>query len=396
MKNYKIYQIILILTPFVFAFAFGLDAYIPVIPQMAKIFDTTPALVQMTLSLFLLITGLGQLFVGPLSDQWGRKPILYASALLFALGSLACAFSPSISFLIAARCVAAVGACGMLVTSFALVRDLYSNEETAKLYSFLNGAIGISPTFAPIIGGFLAVRFGWQSVFVLLTLIGLMAMLVTRLFVTETHPVEYRVKVNKTLLPRYLSIVRNKTLLIYSLISGFGESVFFCFFSISPFIIIGLHGIPTDEFGYYFALFGSVIALGGFASGKLVEKLGTDKTIALGIGLMFLGGVSMLSCYFAFLCSLAGFLIPMAIACTGAMFLIGCSASKAMAPFQTIAGTASAAFGAIQFTLSSLVGSLLMLFPTNSTLPYASIIILMSILSVVFWIYVRRTERTIS
>jgi MFS transporter, DHA1 family, chloramphenicol/florfenicol resistance protein len=381
MQNYKTSQLILILTPFVFSFAFGLDIYIPIVPQMSEIFNTSPALVHLTLSLFLFFTGVGQLFIGPLSDQFGRKSILYVSALCFAIGSLCCVFAGNISGLILARIVSSLGACGMLVTSFALVRDLFSNDKSAKVYSFLNGAIGISPTFAPIIGGYLALYFGWKSVFLFLSLIGLFALVITFFFIEETHAKEKRVKINGAIFRRYFNIFTNKQFIIFSTIGGFAEAVFFCFFSISPFIIIDLHGTPTEEFGYYFAVFGSVIGLGGFASGKLTEKIGIQPTIILGIAMMFVGGLTMLGWYYINPLSLQGFLIPMAIACTGAMFLVGGTASKALEPFAAIAGTASAAFGSLEFGIAAVVGSLLMQFPTDSTVPYGVFIVILAFLS---------------
>jgi Bcr/CflA subfamily drug resistance transporter len=381
MKNFKTAHLVLILTPFVFSFAFGLDIYIPIVPQMADIFDTTPALIQLTLSLFLFFTGVGQLLIGPLSDQYGRKKIFYISSAFYALGSIGCAFSPHIFWLILGRVVSSFGACGMLVSSFALVRDLYTSDKSAKIYSFLNGAIGISPTFAPIIGGYLAVYFGWQSLFFLLTLIGLFGMIITNRFIEETHPPEKRVVMDQAVFRRYWDIFRNRQFIIYSTIAGLAESVFFCFFSISPFIIIDLHGTPTQEFGYYFAVFGTVIALSGFVSGKLIEKFGIHTTSAIGIACMFLGGISMLIWYQINPWSLQGFLIPMAISCTGAMFLVGGSASIALEPFGKVAGTAAAAFGAFEFGLASIVGSLLMLFPTTSPVPYGIFIVVLGVLS---------------
>lgn len=381
MKNYKTPHLVLILTPFVFSFAFGLDIYIPIVPQMSEIFATSPAMVQLTLSLFLFMTGAGQLFIGPLSDQFGRKSIFYLASACFAIGSLGCAFSSHIALLIFCRVVSAVGACGMLVTSFALVRDLYSEEKSAKMYSFLNGAIGISPTFAPIIGGYLAVYLGWQSVFYFLTVIGLFSLFVTNRFIEETHPIEMRVKIDRAIFKRYLKIFTNRQFLIYSIIAGLAEGVFFCFFSVSPFVIIDLLGIPTQAFGYYFAIFGLVIGLGGFASGKIIELLGVSTTIAIGIALMLLGGLSMLTWYYLAALSLSGFLIPMVIACTGAIFLVGGSASAALEPFGMIAGTAAAAFGALEFGLSALIGALLMLFPVSSTVPYGIAIIFMGLAS---------------
>ena len=309
MKQYKTHQLIFILTPFVFAFAFGLDIYIPVIPQMTEIFNTTPALIHLTLSLFLLITGVGQLFVGPLSDQFGRKKIFYISSFLFMAGSFFCAISGHIYALILSRALSSFGACGMLVTSFALVRDLYHEEESAKMYSLLNGAIGISPTFAPIIGGHLSHYFGWQSIFIFLSLIGLSALLVTKYFIHETLSLEKRVKINSSIFKRYKNIFSNKQFLIYASLAGFAEAVLFCFFSISPFIIIGLHGVATKDFGLYFAVFGAVIAFGGFCSAFLIQRFGLRNTIYIGITLMFLGGISMLSCNFVLVPCLKAFLI---------------------------------------------------------------------------------------
>ncbi len=392
MKKYSQLQLVFILTPFVFSFAFGLDIYIPIIPQMIKIFDTTPALIQLTMSLFLLFTGLGQLLIGPLADRYGRKPLFYLSGLCFALGSVCCAIAGDIFWLIIARIVASMGACGMLVTAFALVRDLYSHEQSAKMYSLLNGAIGISPTFAPILGGYLFLYCGWQSVFYFLGGIGLLAFFVSKRFIHETLAVQNQIKLDRSIFIRYLEVIRHPQFRVYATLSGFAESIFFCFFSISPFIIIDLHGVPSHQFGYYFALFGCVIGLGGLASGKMVEKLGIISTLKVGIALMFIGGLSMLAWHMLAL-SLAGFLIPMIIACTGAMFLIGGATSKALEPFGDIAGTASAAFGALQFTFSSIAGSLLMLFPTTSTVPYGiSILVLACGTAILFRLRPDRVE----
>ncbi|MDP1879774.1 MAG: multidrug effflux MFS transporter [Parachlamydiaceae bacterium] len=396
MKNHSLLRLILILTPFVFSFAFGLDIYIPILPQMTQLFDTTPSVVQLTMSLFLLTTGVGQLFIGPLSDQYGRRKIFFLSSIFFGFGSLCCALSPTITWLIISRIISSLGACGLLVTSFALVRDLYSGKESAEMYSFLNGAIGISPTFAPILGGYLAIYFGWQSIFYFLTCLGLYSFFVTKKWVHETHPLEKRTPLNKSVLFSYASIFKNRQFLIYSFIAGFAEAVFFCFFSTSPFIIIDLLEIPTHQFGYYFAVFGAVVSLGGILSAKIIKKFGIENTIKIGISLMIIGGVSMLSLALFSPLSIENFLIPMIFACTGAIFLVGSSASAALEPFPFIAGTASAAFGALEFGISAIVGAILMTFPIHSTIPYALSILVMSFLSIVMFKYRARSPELIS
>lgn len=397
MKNYKQYQILFILTPFVFSFALGLDIYIPIVPQMTEIFQTTPAMIQLTLSLFLFTTGIGQLFIGPLADRFGRRPIFFASALCFLLGSFACAHCGNIGWLIAARVFSSLGACGMIVASFAVVRDLYSNEQSAKMYSFLQGAVGISPTFAPILGGYLALYLGWKSVFYCLALVGAISLLITKFFITETQEVSHKVPLNTDILRRYFGIFTNRQFLTFSALAGLAEGIFFSFFSISPFIIIGLHKVPSHEFGYYFAVFGLVIALGGFACGKICEKTGILRSIWIGIAFMFIGGFSMLYCHFFMQESLSGFLIPMAIACTGSMFVLGASASAALEPFGKIAGTAAAAFGSLEFGISSVAGSILMLFPVTSTLPYGVAILILGGLSILCLTFRKEpSENTIS
>lgn len=380
MKNYKTYQFVLLFTPFVFSFALGLDIYIPIIPNMVAIFDTSKEMIQLTLSLFLFITGAGQLLIGPLSDQFGRKKTMQLSAILFAIGGLGSAFSPNIFCLIVARMISAFGACGMLVTSFAIVRDLFSSEKSARIYNFLNGATGVSPTFAPIIGGHLFLYWGWTSVFFLLAFLGCIAYILTRYFVEETHCQEARVKVDRHIWARYWNIFTNRQFIKYGLIGGLAESVFFCFFSVSPFVIINIHGIETHLFGYYFALFGAVIALGGFASGYIVEKAGIKLTLTIGVTLVALGGVSMLLWHYGVAETLAGFLLPMGIACTGAMFLLGAAAAEALEPFGHIAGTASAAFGCMDFSVAAIAGSLLMLFPITSAVPYGIALVIFAIL----------------
>lgn len=375
MKQHNKFILILILAPFVFSFAFGLDIYVPIVPEMQRVFHTTPFMVQLTLSLFLLINGIGQLLIGPLSDQFGRYKIITLSGVLFIIGSVLSALSVDIDMLIAARMLCALGACGLLVVAFAIVRDLYSGNESAYMYSFLNGAIGISPTFAPIIGGYLAVAFGWQAVFWFLAALGILVLLTTYFFISETLPHENRQRVGRNIFQRYWSVFRQRSFLVYATFAGFGITIFFSFFSVSSFIIINLLHVAVQHFGYYFAVFGLVILCGGFITGLVVVRIGINKTIFYGVILMLLGGVLMLLSDIYLGLHLATFLVTTAIACFGASFLAGAAAAGVMEPFPHMAGTAAAGLGAMQFIISSLIGTLLMHWPVTSSTSYAICII---------------------
>jgi DHA1 family florfenicol/chloramphenicol resistance protein-like MFS transporter len=368
-----------ILAPFVFSFAFGLDIYIPVVPEMQQVFHISQFMVQMTLSLFLMGTAIGQILFGPLSDRFGRYSVALFSSILFTLGALGCALSNDIGFLLVNRVICAFGACGMFVVAFAIIRDLYSGDDSAYMYSILNGAISVSPVFAPVIGSYLGVWFGWRSVFWFLVGLGLFITLSTRLFYKETLPVDKRISLNKTVFTRYLILFTSKTFVRSILLCGLGISICFSFFSISPFIIMDLLHVNKEYFGYYFAVFGLAIGVGGFLGASLIARIGTLKTIYVGLGCAFLGGLAMLVINLIFGLYLMPFLLTMAVACVGAVFICGASAAQAMEPFPDMAGTASAGLGMMQFLIAAIVGSVLMRFPITSSMSFAICILIISV-----------------
>ena len=386
MKNYSHIQTVFVLMPMVMSFACGLDIYIPILPEMTHIFHTSSSMIQLTMSLFLLAVAIGQLFIGPLSDQFGRKKILYISAILFSLGSIGCIYSETIGWLILARIISGIGACGLLVVSFAIVRDLFSKEESAKMYSFLNGATGISPTFAPILGGILMNIWGWKSIFLFLGLFGVYSGGITYFFIKETLESQNRVKLNRDIFLRYYQICKNKQFITFSLISGCAQTVFFGFFSTSPYIIKDLLNYSITEFGYYFALFGLVLSLGSLLSGKMIEKFGIFPTIKTGLALMLGGGIIMMIWSLITPLTLISYLIPMIIANLGGILLVGSCVSIALEPFPNLAGTASAAYGCLEYCISSIIIAFVMLFPIQSTLPYSISINLVSVISIIAFI----------
>jgi len=249
------------------------------------------------------------------------------------------------------------------------------------MFSFLNAAIGISPTFAPIIGSYLTLAYGWQSIFWFLVGLGLSTLGIGLFFIKETHPIHKRIRLNKQIFKRYWGLLTNKAFFKYILHSGLGVSVCFSFFSVSSLIVINLLRMSIIDFGYVFALFGLVIGVGGIFSGFIVTRLGINRTLQLGILSIALGGILMLLIDIFFGLSLWGFMVPTVIACTGAVFLIGAGAAGAMEPFPHIAGTAAACLGCSQFVIASFIGSILMLFPVTSSVSYAIALLIISVIA---------------
>lgn len=379
----KVLPTVILLAPLVFSFAFAMDIYIPAVPAMTDIFHTTQANVQLTLSIFMLVSGIGQLFFGPLTDQYGRRLSILLSGLLFIAGSFLCVIAPSITWLIIARVIQAFGGCGLFVTTFAIVRDQFSGKDGAKVYSFLNCGIGMSPLFAPIIGSYLFHWFNWQAGFIFLTLMGIAILIIAMIKIKETHPLEKRVKIDTGVFLRYGRILTNRSFITYVFCASAGLMIFFVFFSSSPYIVMNLlHAAPQD-FGYYFFAVGSTFFIGSLLSGKIAGAIGAYKTVVLGTLLMLMAGVLMLVWRYLAGVSAAEFLIPCMIAGIGGSFMMGAGVGGAMEPFGEIAGSAAAVAGCLEFLSSAILGSVIMHWPVRSTDPLSLTMIVLSFLALI-------------
>lgn len=360
-----------LLAPLVFAFAIGQDIFIPEVPQLMKIFHTSQAVVQLTLSLFMLSVGAGQLIVGPISDHFGRKRVVLFSIALYVAGSLLAASAFSIGFLIAARIIEAIGACGMMVCAFAIVRDLVSGAEGGRIYSYLNGAIAVSPLLAPLAGGYLDVWFGWRAPFIALAVIGALIFIPMSVFLRETLLPSKRITFDLGLFKRYWSIIKNVKFLIYALAAASALASFFTFFSVSSYILINLIHIPETRFGFYFATAGIIFFFASIWAGRLCLQIGIYRVVLIGAVGLFVSGVWMALWTLLGGTTLASFLLPSWLTALSGAFLMGAGAAGALESFEHMAGTASAMLGAFQFLLATAVGSLATIWPVKSNMPYA-------------------------
>ena len=370
MDKKNITGVVTLLAPYIFSFAFAMDVYVPSVPQIMRELHASKNSIQVTLSIFIFVVGLGQLLIGPFSDQIGRRTIGLLSAMIFAFGSLLCAVASDVQFLIIARVIEAIGGCGMMVIPMAMVRDMFAENEAAKVYSFLNCGIAMSPLFAPIIGSYLAEWFGWRAGFVFLLILGLIAFTIGFFKFDETLPAENRMRLSRDIFKCYWIIMRNAEFLTFSLIGLSAISVFFTFFSVSPYIIINVLHTPVQHFGFYFFLVGLTFFIGSLISGKLVEQVGVFKTITLGVIILFISSLWMLFWYLLFGLSLAEFIMPSMLAVFGGAFMMGACAGGAMQPFAHMVGSAAAALGAIEFVGAAIVGNITMLWKVQSTMSY--------------------------
>ena len=340
----------------------------------------------LTLNLFMLTAGIMQLLIGPLSDAYGRKLLLYIMTGFFAAGSFLCALSPNPYLLILFRIIQSIGCCGLLVLGFAIVRDCYSGTKSARIYSYLNGLISFSPMFAPFIGSYLDIYFGWRATFLSLLIIAVFNLISIFFYLPETLPIQKRQKFNfKNTYKNYLEISNNKEFMVYTTITCFGLSYLYLFCALSPYLIIRDLNIPEEQYGFYFFYMGLSFFLGSFFCGLLVERIGIYKTCFLGLIITLAGGLWMASWYYQQGLTLYGFIYPMLLIGIGGTFCMSAGTGGSMTPFGENTGTASALGGSMRFMFASFVGYLVINDHIASTLPLGVPAILFSLAGIILF-----------
>lgn len=344
--------------------------YVPSLPSMMAALGTTQHMVTLTFTVFLAGFAVSQLVFGPLSDCCGRRVVLLAGVLLFAVASVACALAPSIEWLIAARFVQSMGACSGAVVGRAVVRDAYGPERAARAFAYIGVAFSLSPAISPIIGGFLQEWFGWRASFVFLAGAGGVALAAAIVLLDETN----RFRDARALAPR--AMARNfATLLKSPVYVGNTAAVALVFSGLmafvtgSPFVFVQTMHIAPSRYGLYAALAALGTLAGSLSAGRWSVRYGTRRMIRAGIALAILGGGSMTGL------GLAGVLTPMAIIGPVLVFLTGMGIvmpngmAGAMAPFPRMAGAASALLGFVQMAAAAAASSIVGSFVFTTQLP---------------------------
>lgn len=250
---------------------FAIDMYLPALPAISADLHATTSATQMTLIAFFIAFGLCQIAYGPLSDVYGRKAPLYGGLAFFIAGSIGCALAPGIGWLIAFRVFQGVGAAAMGVIPRAVIRDLHTGPEAAKLMSLVMLVFSVSPILAPLTGSALIVPFGWRAVFVAVTVAALIALVLVASLLPETRPTHERISGNiRNVLRSFGALLRDRHFLGLTFIGGLGISSFFAFLATSSFVYIGHYGLTPTQYSMAF----SVNAVGFIGASQLAGFLG--------------------------------------------------------------------------------------------------------------------------
>jgi len=250
---------------------FAIDMYLPALPAIAEDFDTSISAAQATLTAYFIAFGIAQLVYGPVADWVGRKWPIYAGLAIFILGSLACAWAPSVGWLVAARFVQALGAATVMVVPRAVIRDLYTGSQATRMMALIMLVISVSPMLAPLAGSGLIALGGWRLIFEVLAAAAILSILLTAFQLPETLPPERRVPVHpRILLAGMRQLLGDPRFVGLTLIGGFGMASFFVFLSSASFVYTGQYGMTSVEFSLAFA----INAVGFFGASQLAPNLG--------------------------------------------------------------------------------------------------------------------------
>jgi DHA1 family bicyclomycin/chloramphenicol resistance-like MFS transporter len=231
----------------------SIDMYLPSFPTIAQDLGVATNRVQLTLASFLVGLAVGQLFYGPFSDRFGRKPPLYFGIGVYLFASLACVFVHDVDTLIVLRFFQGLGGCGGFVISRAAIRDKMGPEGAAHAYSLMMLVFGLAPILAPLFGGFVLTMWGWRAIFVVLTLFALTCMIAMHYVMEESlDPAHVRPLQLGRVCKQYWGLLKDPQFMSYALCGGLVQAGLFAYIAGSPFVLIELYGIPAQYYGLVF------------------------------------------------------------------------------------------------------------------------------------------------
>jgi len=336
----------------------GINIYLPSMPGMAVDFGVDFGAIQLTLSLYLLSVAVGQLFVGSLSDRFGRRPILLLGLGSFVVGTAVCLFAPSLDLLLAGRVLQALGGCAGITLARAVVRDLYGQDQAASMIGYVTMGMALAPMLAPAIGGALDSVFGWRASFWFLLLFGAGTLVASARRLPETNRRRAPTGAAGQLLRGYIRLAGIGRFWGYSLSSAFCSAVFFSFAAGASFVTIELMGRSPLEYGIYFGLVSLGYLVGNFFTARRVGHFGGDRLILAGSTLTLISVAAMTVALAAGLMHPVSIFLPMLFVGVGNGMVIPNGVAGAISVKPDMAGTAAGLSGCLQMGCGALAAPL--------------------------------------
>jgi DHA1 family bicyclomycin/chloramphenicol resistance-like MFS transporter len=364
--------------------------FVPALPAVAREFSASPGTVQLTLTVYLIGIAGGQLIYGPLSDRFGRRPILIACLSVFLVATAVAAFASELGLLIAARFVQAVGACGGLVLGRAMVRDGAAPDQAARQLALLVMVMTAAPALAPLIGGEIQAWLGWRGIFGILGVFVAALLIMTVFGLPETNRARAALPDPRAMAAVYARLLANSEFRAYAVAGACMSTSIYAFLSASPFLFVDVLHRPIDEIGFYYMAVVVGVTLGSWIASRLASRVSAIVLLRIGALCGVLGAASLLLVDISDALSVGTVLASMGV------FALGCGLSSPTATAQAIGvdlraiGAASGLYGFIQMSFGALCTLLAGFVHGHSAAPVATILLVAALTSNLAICFVRR------
>ena len=337
---------------FTFSGPVGMHIFVPALPAAVKDLHATPAALELTISLYILGLAVGQLVYGPASDRFGRRPVLLVGLSIFTIASIAALFAPDTHTLILARFFQAVGGCSGLVLARAIIRDTSQAREAARRLALTNLLVTAGPAVAPLIGAGLSSLWGWRTILMGLSALGVANFVLAWRILPETHPEALFVSASRYARD-YVGLLRSRQFLGYAIGGACATTSLYAFIACAPFIFVDRLHVPSASVGLYLALLVSGLWLGSLLASRLIERFPLHRFLVAA------NAVSVVAAAFLFGLVIADRATVAGVIGTMFAFSLGVGASAPAALVQAISvnprvtGAASGLYGSVQMAVGA-------------------------------------------
>ncbi|WP_409160539.1 multidrug effflux MFS transporter [Pectobacterium sp. B2J-2] len=362
------------------------DMYLSAFSDIQSYLRAEDGTLELSLSVFFLGLCTGQLLFGPLIDRYGRRVPLLTGIVIFCGATVMLLLTSSAALFIVLRFIQAIGACGGMVVGRAVVSDLYRGVRAARTMTILVMLMALGPVLSPLLGGILISYLGWKSIFMTMLVIGMLAFLLSALFLPETLPVHARS--TQSLIKSFASyrkLLISRNFIMLSLVSAFVQAAMFTFITASSSVFQGVFGLSNIEYGLAFALVSLSLVLSSWINNRLLMLFSVEKIISTALTVFLLTGLILISVSDTE--KLWIFITPLCVAIAMVGLLGANTTSLAMEAARGQSGVGSAFIGSLQFGVAFACSAAIAVFISESAFPLAMGITIPAVIALLLWLF---------
>ena len=370
--------------------------YTPSMPHLVDYFHTTPAVVKLSLSLNALAFAFLQLIYGPLSDRFGRRPIMLVGMTGFVVFSMSCGFAQSIHQLILARILQGMSAAAEAVLVYAIIHDLFEETDRVRALAIYGMVIALTPAVAPIVGGYVHVWLGWRANFALISATGILAIILIWRLLPESAVPDKKGMQPRLILKDYGKLLANRGFMNYAIMTGCGSGAIMAFVTAGPFILISYFKVATEHYGLYLVIPVMSFIVANVITRHIAGKHNIETLLRLGLMIAGIGIVGISGLIFS---SALG---PLSLVLAFSVTTFGLGPVFAIAPMRALdttdspTGVASAMLNTIPMLMGGLASISLSVFHDGTSRPLALTVLgLLCIAGLSYWIASQPTDSAI-